>query len=247
MKKHAIVLLLTLLLMLLACGETQDTADLETTIEEPVESIETSEEVPRYQTRGITADGASFSGTVTIVETEVESTYQITWFNGSVAAYQGVGMDYGPDLMIVGAEGPLLDIFRKTDNGYAGIFFNGELGIEVISAELNQDPLPEPADIVALQPWPESYVFEVSGTNPDGSEYTGILQTQALGDGAVVLWTHDGGGEISGGALMLDDGTIVAAFSIGVVVYELIEEDIWRGEWYSPGSEALGVEWITPL
>ena len=66
--------------------------------------------------------------------------------------------------------------------------------------------------------------------------------------GAMILVYDDEEQQRQGGGVMLNDGTIVAAFSpIGVIVYEPIDEDIWRGQWLSPESEAFGVEWITTL
>lgn len=266
MKKFTLAMLTGLLLALLACGGSQDAEDANTTPDETTETADTVEDVSQddqtdpvetpdedygYQTRGLSASGDLFSGAITIDTTDLENTFLIDWCEGSEVVQQGVGMDFGDGLVAIGSEGPVVEICRKTDVGFTGFFFNGadELGVEIISKGYSDEPYPEPADIAVLQPWPGSPVFEVSGTNPDGSEYTGVLHTQPMGaGGAMILVYDDDGDQRQGGGVLLDDGTIVAAFSpIGVIVYEPIEEDVWRGEWYTPDSEALGVEWITTL
>jgi len=264
MRKY-IILLAGFLLILLACGVGQDAADANSTPDESAETenpaedgssdeqfdpVETPDEDYGYQTRGLSASGESFSGAITIETTDLENTYLIDWCEGPEVVQQGVGMDFGDGLVAIGSEGPVVEICRKTDVGFTGFFFNGadELGVEIISEGYSDQPLPEPSDIAVLQPWPGSPVFEVSGTNPDGSDYTGVLHTQPMGAGGAMILVGDDGDQRRGGGVMLDDGTIVAAFSpIGVIVYEQIDEDVWRGEWYSPNIDALGVEWITTL
>ncbi|MCD4732968.1 hypothetical protein K8R78_01885 [bacterium] len=262
MKKLAIVLLLLMSLLLLGCDEEQEATDPEAATDEVASGCPVGEEMPEaadtadffsgemkeYQVLGANIDGSSYSGDAVIIESEVEGIYQLTVLSGE-NSYLGFGMAYGDDLMVIGAEGPVLEVFRKTKDGYNGIWYSGdELGAEVLSAEAGEASLPATEDVLTVQPWPRPIDFEVRGTNPDGTEYTAVLQTHPLGAGAAARWTFDeDGSEVSGGALMIDDDTFFVVFELGVGIYELMEEDIWRGEWFSPGNESLGEEWITPL
>jgi len=262
MKKLAIVLLLLMSLLLLGCDEEQEATDAEPATDEVASGCPVGGEVPEiadtadffngemkvYQVWGENLDGLTYSGEIVITEAEVEGIYQLTVLDGD-ASYLGFGLAYGDDLMVIGAEGPVLQVLRKTEDGYEGIWYNGdELGVETMSADVDEAVLPIAEDVLTVQPWPRPIDFEVRGTNPDGTEYTGVLQTHPLGAGAVALWTFDeDGSEVSGGALMLDDDTFFAVFELGVCIYEMVEEDVWRGEWFSPGNESLGEEWITPL
>ena len=263
MKKLTVVTLLLLSLLLLGCEDERETIDSDATAEEAASEEPVVEDVPEpvetadffngaleeYYVRGVNPDGSEYNGEMVIVEAEVEGIYQLTVLDGGTPVYLGYGMDYHEDFMIVGMEGVVLEVLLRTPDGYDGIWFNGEeLGVEILSASEKTDPLPEASEILALLPWPRAIDFEVSGTNPDGSKYSGVLQTYPLGDGAAAVWTFDEGGkEVYGGALMLSDDTFVVVFEMGVGVYYMVEEDIWRGEWYSPGNEELGVEWVTPL
>ncbi len=248
MKLFSLLILVCFSLVLLACESTpQEEPEDIVTIEET-----SDEEIPQEQTdfytRGIEPDGSFFMATVTVTETSFPGTFQFTWSDNNVPVFTGVGIEFAENIIAVGTEGPMVKLFQRTETGYQGIFYTGQsLGVEVISSEYSEEEVPTPSALFPVAPWPAELVFEMSGTNPDGTEYTGIIQTRPLGDGAQVLWTQDDGPEISGGAIILDNNTIIAAYSVGIVVYEYIENNVWRGEWYSLNNTALGVEFITPL
>lgn len=250
MKLLSLLVLVSISLILLACGNPpQEESQDVTVIEEiPEEVTSNSEEQTDFYTRGISPDGTLFSATVSITETSVPGAYLFVWSDNNVPVFTGVGFEYTEDIIAVGTEGPLVKLFQKTATGYQGIFFSGQtLGVEVISSDYSEEEVPAPSTLFPVIPWPAELVFEMSGTNPDESEYTGIIQSRPLGDGAQLLWTQDDGPELSGGAIMLENKTIIAAYSIGVVVYKYIENNVWRGEWYSMDNTDIGVEFITPL
>ncbi len=255
MKLFSLLILVSFSLLLLACESTpQEDLENVTVIQESSDvdisedQLSNNEEQTDFFTRGIEPDGSFFMATVSVTEASVPGTFQFTWSDNNVPVFTGVGIEFAEDIIAVGTEGPMVKLFRRTETGYQGIFYSGQsLGVEVLSAEYNEEDLPAPSTLFAVVPWPTDFIFEVSGTNPDETEYTGILQTRPLGDGAQVLWTQDDGPEISGGAIILDNRTIIAAYSVGIVVYKYIENNVWRGEWYSLNNTALGVEFITPL
>lgn len=251
MKLFSLLIFVSLSLTLLSCKESTE-EELETTIiieEASEDPLNTVEEQTEFYARGVAPDGSFYIRTVSLVETSVSGTMHFTWLDDNVPVYTGVGLQCFGDLLAVGTEGPKVKLYQKTDSGYQGIFFTGEnLGVEIISSDYSEDTeIPLPSELFQLQPWPGELVFEMSGTNPDETEYTGIIQSRPLGDGAQLLWTQDDGPEIAGGAIMLENKTIIAAYAVGVIVYEYIENNVWRGEWYSLNDTNIGVEFITPL
>jgi hypothetical protein len=94
-----------------------------------------------------------------------------------------------------------------------------------------------------------SGIYDVRGTNPDGSEYTGSLVLQQVGATTFRLtWsvaqnTIEGMGMISG-------LTFAVVFQLGeqtaMGMYELKADGEMTGTWTVVGSQAIGTETIRP-
>jgi len=94
-----------------------------------------------------------------------------------------------------------------------------------------------------------SGLYDVRGTNPDGSEYTGSLMLQQVGATTFRLtWsvaqnTIEGMGMISG-------LTFAVVFQLGeqtaMGMYELKADGEMTGTWTVVGSQAIGTETIRP-
>lgn len=81
--------------------------------------------------------------------------------------------------------------------------------------------------------------YNVSGTNPDGSTYTGSMEIAGQGTVADVYWVFAGGAEVAGTAIWAQDSLLIAypAENCILAVY-LVSEDgnALEGYWVPPGS-----------
>ncbi len=90
-------------------------------------------------------------------------------------------------------------------------------------------------------------IYDIAGTNPDGSEYQGGL---ALGPGPAGSWLarwQVGGTQLLGLGL-IQGGVLAVSFVVdgrpGVAVYEVEPDGKLRGSWTTGGG--LGTEILTP-
>lgn len=92
-------------------------------------------------------------------------------------------------------------------------------------------------------------VYEVSGTNPDGSAYAGLLQLRQVGIVSwAVLWQVgndriEGVGMSSGSTLAV---TYRAGNTQGFAIYEILPNGTLTGQWTLVGSSGIGTETLTP-
>ncbi|MCK8783999.1 hypothetical protein M0638_06345 [Roseomonas sp. NAR14] len=91
--------------------------------------------------------------------------------------------------------------------------------------------------------------YEVTGTNPDGSAYGGVLVMQPTGTGAWrVVWQV--GGEPIEGIGLSNGSSFAAAYQVegraGLVLYQVQGNGILTGQWSISGLGAIGTETLTP-
>ena len=96
-----------------------------------------------------------------------------------------------------------------------------------------------------------SGMYDITGTNPDGSEYTGTLELEQIGLLSFRLrWVI--GPDVIEGVGMISGLTFATAFSLGggsspsMGVYELRPNGQLAGQWTTIGAFAAGQEVATP-
>lgn len=94
-----------------------------------------------------------------------------------------------------------------------------------------------------------SGVYEVTGTNLDGSPYRGLMEMRQVGTSSFhILWNI--GGQLIEGVGMASGLTFVTAFSAsdrtGLGVYEIKPGDVMEGSWTIVGAQTNGTEIVRP-
>ena len=94
-----------------------------------------------------------------------------------------------------------------------------------------------------------SGLYDVTGTNPDGSPYTGVLQ---LADAGLYAWQvawNIEGNRFSGYG-MANGPTFAVGFTLqnrpGLGIYTIGGDGVMTGQWTLVGSSAIGTETLTP-
>lgn len=100
--------------------------------------------------------------------------------------------------------------------------------------------------LAAAQSSPLEGLYDVSGTNPDGSRYEGDTAEVSIHHGAVyVLWRHGSGTEsITGIGLQAGDQVAIAykLQAQTTIVMQMVDADTLVGEWIMEGVEGRGTE-----
>lgn len=91
--------------------------------------------------------------------------------------------------------------------------------------------------------------YHVSGTNPDGSKYSG--EATITLESEVTCSIHwETGDTTSDGICMRDKGVFVAGYvlgdNIGLVVYEILPDGSMSGRWTITGESGVGTEVLSP-
>jgi hypothetical protein len=94
-----------------------------------------------------------------------------------------------------------------------------------------------------------SGVYEVTGTNLDGSTYRGLMEMRQVGHSSFhILWNI--GGETIEGVGMVSGLTFTTAFSAGertgLGIYEIRPGDVMAGSWTIVGAPVNGTETVRP-
>jgi opacity protein-like surface antigen len=95
-----------------------------------------------------------------------------------------------------------------------------------------------------------SGVYNVTGTNPDGTDYTGTMMLQQVGLASFrIVWTI--GGDNIEGVGMVSGLTLATAFTLannqtGMGIYEIKPGDVLEGVWTVVGAFAAGRETARP-
>jgi len=92
-------------------------------------------------------------------------------------------------------------------------------------------------------------VYDIKGTNLDGSAYGGTAEIKVTSDSTCeIYWTT--GGSTSQGICMLDGNALAAAYvmgkAIGLVVYLVQDDGVLDGTWTIAGQNGRGTEVLTP-
>lgn len=92
--------------------------------------------------------------------------------------------------------------------------------------------------------------YNVTGKNPDGSDYSGVATIAGTAGGVCgITWTI-GEGQSSQAFCMRQDDVVGAAYTlgdkIGLVVYRINAEGGLDGTWSIAGEEGVGEEHLTP-
>ena len=92
-------------------------------------------------------------------------------------------------------------------------------------------------------------VYDVDGTNLDGSPYKGTAEVKLLSDTTCqITWTT--GQTSSVGLCMMMNGVVAAAYRqgdmVGVTMYQLNDDGTLTGSWTVAGQNGSGTEKLTP-
>lgn len=92
-------------------------------------------------------------------------------------------------------------------------------------------------------------VYQVEGTNFDGSPYSGTAEIKAASDSTcTIVWST--AGQISRGICMRHGNAFAAGYSlgkaIGLVVYQVMQDGTMQGIWTIAGQSGNGTEILTP-
>src|ERR1700730_4360438 len=203
-----------------------------------------------YSVTGLNDDGSSYSGDISFTATG--QIYRVSFTSDD--DLKGIAIEYKDYLVIAergGDGGGDLGIYKRSGDAWIGVFSEydeGNLGAEVLHNGVGPE-LPKPEHVRFGDPTGE---YIISGTNPDGSTYTGEVEVTRWGDAFDVDRTI-GDEETTGTAVAFGnafamnvtegDDTPRAAF--GVVGIFLKDGNGLLGVWAKPGSQKIGAErWV---
>jgi hypothetical protein len=91
-------------------------------------------------------------------------------------------------------------------------------------------------------------IYAVSGTNPDGSTYTGTVNITLNGQACQISWSV-GSTPATGNCLLF--GNAFASYyrlngQLGLVVYQLRSDGSLSGNWEMDAQSGVGTETLTP-
>ncbi|MEC5290503.1 hypothetical protein VSX64_06245 [Aurantimonas sp. C2-6-R+9] len=90
--------------------------------------------------------------------------------------------------------------------------------------------------------------YDISGVNPDGTQYEASVLVAKIGDAFTLTYTLGNGSKVSGTAIG-DDDVLAIGYAekddTGVALM-FSEDDKWKGVWTYLGAKTLGTEEWTP-
>ncbi len=187
-----------------------------------------------YTVNGAGMDGKSYQGEVVV--TNRDAVYQMSWTIDS-ESYDGVAVQSGNTLAVAyttgeNGKGCGAVIYKiNSDNSLTGKW--GEWGVNSSGTE-KATAIGELSGSVGS--------FDVSGTNPDGTDYKGkLVVTKGANDTYQFAW--DVGTKYIGTGVKMGDYLAAGsgAKQCGFVIYE-IKGNTLEGKWGVPGSTQLGTE-----
>jgi hypothetical protein len=109
--------------------------------------------------------------------------------------------------------------------------------------EPTEAPAAEAAPVASMEGIAGSY--DLTGTNPDASEYSGTLDVAAVGDAYSWSWN---GGEYTGVGLQTENVVSVAwgADECYVVSYSVGDDGVLSGRWTDMAASGIGTDVATP-
>lgn len=92
-------------------------------------------------------------------------------------------------------------------------------------------------------------LYDVAGTNIDGSDYTGTAEITLLSETTcAIFWTT---GNTTSDGICMRNGTAFSAAhvqgdALGLLIYEVMEDGSMEGIWTVAGVDGVGTETLTP-
>ena len=203
-----------------------------------------------YSVKGTNSDGSTYTGTAKI--TAAGQVYHLDFVAGDGSKLSGVVLQYQNFLALAeidnNGDGDLA-LYQQAGDGWAGIFTgygDNDLAAEVMYIN-NAAGLPDPSQ---SKPDQIAGTYLLSGTNPDGSTYTGEVEL-TVDTGTLDVDRTIGSEELTGtaiafgGAFAMNISTDDNAATIGVVGLFIPQNGGFLGVWAKAGSQKLGAErWV---
>lgn len=246
--KKVMALVLLLAFVLSACGVNSQTAT-EQPVEEPaseepaeVPTEEVVEEAPSemegiagsYDLVGTNPDGSEYSGTLDVMA--AGDAYSWSWNEGE---YTGVGLQTENVVSVAwGADECYVVSYTVEDDGvlsgrWTDMAASG-IGTDVATPT---DQMGEGLE----------GLYNILGTNPDGSEYGCSLQVTKTADG-VYEWYWFSCGEYTG--VGIQDGNVISVAygseSCSAISYHVEDDGVLNGSWTYVGMTDLGTDVASP-
>jgi hypothetical protein len=206
--------------------------------------------VSRYSVAGRNTDGKPYTGVIAFKP--AGQVYRFDSTGGDNSKMSGLAIEHDNFLALAAIAGDGtgdLAIYRRAGKTWIGIFSiyeEGRLGTEV----LYNGPTPDLPDPNQPRPGRPAGRYVISGTNPDGSTYSG--------EGEITAWTASfdvrrmvGNEETTGtavafnGALALNVGKSGTRAEIGLLGLLIPQDNGFLGVWSRAGSQRMGAErWV---
>jgi hypothetical protein len=200
-----------------------------------------------YDVSGRGSDGSTYSGVVDIKP--AGQTYRLDF---CCAQFGGLGIEYQDFLAIAyfsKDNGGDLNIYKRAGGAWLGVFSDygeGHLGAEV----LYSGDAPDLPDIKRGKSRKPAGMYRISGTNPNGSTYTGDVEVKPWVD-AFDIVRKAGSEELTGTAVTFDGALVINVSKddnrgpIGVLGLFVPDGNGFVGVWARAGSQQLGAErWV---
>jgi hypothetical protein len=91
--------------------------------------------------------------------------------------------------------------------------------------------------------------YNVAGTNPNGSKYTGTADVKVISDATFSIQWKIGGSTINGFGMRMNEAlsaTYMLNGQPGLVIYQVSKDGTWSGLWAIRGQDGNGTEQLTP-
>jgi hypothetical protein len=94
-----------------------------------------------------------------------------------------------------------------------------------------------------------AHQYDVAGTNPNNSKYTGTVTVNVISDTTFAIEWRIGGKTYKGFGMRMNDA-LAATYTIsgepGLVIYNVDDKGVMRGLWAVRGENGSGTEVLTP-
>ena len=105
------------------------------------------------------------------------------------------------------------------------------------------------AAAVVAEPLSLHSTYDVTGTNPDGSKYSGTATVKVISEASFTITWLIGGATYQGFGMRNGDA-LAATYTIGgkpgLVIYKVDDDGVFRGLWVVRGDDEGGSERLTP-
>jgi hypothetical protein len=105
------------------------------------------------------------------------------------------------------------------------------------------------ATAVCAEPLHLHSTYDVAGTNPDGSRYSGTAKIEVISEATYTIKWKIGGAAYQGFGMRNDDA-LAATYTIdgepGLIIYKVDDDGIFHGLWVVRGKNDAGTERLTP-